>query len=311
MPAAASAPTLSPGGSWTTGSASVGSLRSGVGNEWMPSSTMSQPLVQGASVGGGEMLLRGQDIRGRSLEFLCTDRSEVTVQVTAYGSLGRLVSGSTLSLTQTVDFASLAPPSDVTALRLEGRTFSWDTVPDIDVAGYRIKFHYNNRTSWGDANDLHAGLLTQTPHTFQELPADVITYLIKAVDAADIESNGIALVTVDYRNFSPEGDPLVANVVETFDFDALGWSGTITGGAIHTSIIAVSDGDKSWATIADSSFGAPNACNSCPVRLRSTRRRTSWMSVRRSFRYASPMLSNDSRIRPMTRLKANSAHMRL
>jgi hypothetical protein len=185
-----------------------------------------------ASVGGGELLMRAQDVRGRSMEFLCADRNDVTVEVQAYGSMGRLTAGSKLSVTQSVDFAAAAPPSSVASLALQGRTFSWPPIGDVDVAGYRIRFHYNNRTSWDDANELHAGLLTQSPSTFQELPADVITYLIKAVDAADIESITAAAVTVDHRNFSPEGDPLVANVVETFDFDALGWSGTITGGTI-------------------------------------------------------------------------------
>jgi sulfur carrier protein ThiS len=198
---------------------------------WETGSDYSMADVR-VGVNGGAVELRAQDLRARSFTFMVSDFDVVTVQVTGYGSMGRLGATASIETTQVINFAALLPPSDVPSLRLEGSTFSWEPVADVDAAGYRIRFHYGGRTSWEDASPLHDGLLTQTPHTFAELPLDLVTYLIKAEDAAGIVSVTAAAALADYRLFAPDGDALTANVVETFDFDALGWPGTISGGTI-------------------------------------------------------------------------------
>jgi hypothetical protein len=198
---------------------------------WAPGGNFNFADVR-VAVNGGALRLLGQEIRARSFDFTIPDNSDVIVEVTGFGNLARLGNSSKVSAALHVNFSALFPPSDVQGFALEGKSFSWAVVPDVDVAGYRIRFHYNNLRSWDDANELNTGLITSSPVTFPELPANQMTYGIKAVDAAGLESAAAAWITVDARLFTPEGDPLVANVVETIDFQALDWPGTLTGGTV-------------------------------------------------------------------------------
>jgi hypothetical protein len=123
------------------------------------------------------------------------------------------------------------PPSDVPWLALEGNTITWGTVADIDVAGYLLRYHYGNNRSWGDANRLHAGVVTQSPFTPDSVPQGPITLMVKAIDMSGNES-GVA-ATIQTRL----GDVLVANIVEARDWQALGFPGTITGGTVVGGIL--------------------------------------------------------------------------
>lgn len=178
-----------------------------------------------ASVNGGPLTPMGET-RGRSFEFPVTDGSDVVVEVTAWTSLGRLGQTATLTVAKTVNFSALFKPANVTGFALAGDIFSWQANSDVDVVGYRIRFHYGNRRTWADANPLHDGLITESPWQPLTRPAGPVTFLIVAVDAAGLESAEAAFIVTDL------GDPLVANVVTSFDLKAAGFPGTVTNGAI-------------------------------------------------------------------------------
>ena len=117
-----------------------------------------------------------------------------------------------------------APPTDIPWFHIEGNTITWGAISDIDLAGYVIRYHYGLNRSWGDANPLHVGTLTQSPYTPDSLPQGQITLLIRALDTSDNLSANAAVIQTAF------GNVLVANVVETFDFKALRYLGSYSTG---------------------------------------------------------------------------------
>jgi hypothetical protein len=125
-----------------------------------------------------------------------------------------------------------APPADVPWFLIEGKTLTWGQVTDIDLAGYRIRYNYGLKTSWGDASPLHAGILTQSPYTPDVMPSGQVTLMVKAVDTSGNESGTPAIIRTVL------GDQIVANVVETVDFHAQGFPGVIAGGTVSGGILS-------------------------------------------------------------------------
>ena len=116
------------------------------------------------------------------------------------------------------------PPADVTGFFVDGLRLTWTPVVDPALAGYRIKFHQGINRSWGNAIAMHSGLVTASPWDMAAVPSGQTTMMIKAVDRLGNESVNAASIVTDL------GDALVANIVLTKDFDALGYPGTLTGG---------------------------------------------------------------------------------
>lgn len=119
-----------------------------------------------------------------------------------------------------------AAPSDVALFTIEGTRLTLTPVSDADVAGYRLKFQFGVNRSWGDANALHNGLVTEFPFDLQIVPSGPTTLMAKAVDTSGNESENPAVILWNF------GDPIVANVVETFDLKAAGFVGTKTNGTV-------------------------------------------------------------------------------
>ncbi|MDX2074711.1 MAG: phage tail protein [Alphaproteobacteria bacterium] len=126
-------------------------------------------------------------------------------------------------------YGKTAPPSDVTNFFIQGTILTWAPVSDIDVAGYSIRFQPGTSRSWGDAVPIHAGLITDSPYDMGVVPSGQNTIMIKAVDTSGNESLNVAFIVVNL------GDPDVANIVETFDRQLVGWPGTLTGGTVNGS----------------------------------------------------------------------------
>ncbi len=122
-----------------------------------------------------------------------------------------------------------AAPSDVELFTIEGTRLTWTPVDDADVragGGYRLKFQFGVNRSWGDANALHNGLVTDSPFDLAIVPSGATTLMIKAVDSSGNESQNPAVILWQF------GDPIVANVVETFDLKAAGFIGAKTNGSV-------------------------------------------------------------------------------
>lgn len=178
------------------------------------------------STNGATYQSLARNVHVREVQVLVDDGVSVAFEVTGYSSLGVLGQNTVLTTEHDVDFAAAAPPSRVPSFALDGMTFRWGAVSDVDVVGYVIRYHYGENRSLDDATRLHEGLLPYSPKTFDVLPSGTVTFLIVAVDAAGLESATAAVVVKDIA------DPELANVVETIDFDADTYPGTLTGGAL-------------------------------------------------------------------------------
>jgi hypothetical protein len=159
-------------------------------------------------------------------EVIVSDGVTVTAEITAYGLYGRTGVTAKQSISKIIDFAGLRSPTNVTGFKLDKDTFRWNEVPDVDVVGYIIRFHYGANFNFSDANKLHDGLLPYSPKQFNKLPSGFCTFFITAVDAAGLESEIPATLYNDMGIFE------TANIVEQVDFRTLLWPGSLTGGII-------------------------------------------------------------------------------
>ena len=144
------------------------------------------------------------------------------VRVKAINSLG--VSSSYVTASRTIVGES-APPSDVTDFSCnvsgEDAHLSWETVPDLDLSFYNIRF---SKKVDGTADWLNSVALVERvsrPATSITVPARQGTYLIKAVD-----KNG---------NVSSNATAIISNVTSALNFNAVAtqsehpsFSGTFT-----------------------------------------------------------------------------------
>ena len=125
-------------------------------------------------------------------------------------------------LTHTV-IGKTEPPADVQTLEIDGSLLSWSSVPDVDLAGYTLRFNYGGNMAWGTATPINTGVITQSPFDWPLRPAGQVTVLIKAIDTTGNES---LQATPLFTNL---GDRYIANVVEEFDFYPA-FLGDLTGG---------------------------------------------------------------------------------
>jgi hypothetical protein len=159
------------------------------------------------------------------------------LELRPFGSLFR---GTPQRIGYTVQGLSVPPP-DVQVFTINGSVLSWTPVEAIDLAGYKIRFHYGQNTWWPTAADLHDGLITETPYTLVNRPTGTVTLLIKAVDTTGNESTNAAVITVNL------GDALVDNIVNT-------WPQHTTWPGIKTNASVV--GGQLVASAADLFYGA-------------------------------------------------------
>lgn len=133
------------------------------------------------------------------------------------------------------------PPPDVLEFTILGATFTWTPVVAQDLAGYQLRFNYGQNTAWGTATPLHTGIVTESPWTPENYPSGQITVLVKAQDTTGNQSANAASIITNL------GDPLVANVVETYDDKASGFPGVkVNGTVIIGDLLADDSGDLFW-----------------------------------------------------------------
>lgn len=159
-----------------------------------------------------------------NIEIYPINEANYDFTVTAIDPLG--VRSQTVSVNYTV-IGKTAPPVNVSGLFLKGETqLLWNANTELDIDGYQVRFHQGINTDWGTASLLHAGLIYTPEYTFPSTLVNQITLLVKAFDTSGNESVLPAYLVTDF------GQQLVNNVVETKDYFALGWPGTISGGTI-------------------------------------------------------------------------------
>lgn len=144
-------------------------------------------------------------------------------------------------------FGLRAPPADVQnfAMSVLGQiaTLRWDANTDLDIAYYRIKFApVLTGATWSTAVDL----LPKITGNSVQVPAQVGTYLIKAVDQTEIESlNATAIVT-------SVSAVLGFNAIATIS-DAPSWAGTHDGTAAISGVLQLTSIDTigDWGSLGE------------------------------------------------------------
>lgn len=128
----------------------------------------------------------------------------------------------------TVVGSSTLPPS-VDQIRVGPDGFLvWDYPnPPRDLAGFRVRHQAGSDTTWSSGIPAHDGIVTETRFDLAGLPPGTRTVLVKAVDLRGNESATAASVI---RNI---GGTVIENVIESRDFHALGFPGTLTACSVE------------------------------------------------------------------------------
>ena len=145
------------------------------------------------------------------------------------------------------------PPDNVATLSLQGNRLSWSYPdPPADMLGFIVRMQIGDRQSWSDAIGLHDYVITNSHF---DLPQDagVRTYLVKAIDTSWYESDAPATLYVDW------GARIVENVVESIDYEAIGFPGAIINGAVVGENLEADADTPAWAADSSPAWGAPSA----------------------------------------------------
>lgn len=110
------------------------------------------------------------------------------------------------------------PPPNVENLTISGSVLSWSLPRRVpDLAGFVFRFHYGQNLDWNSAAPLHDGLVTESPWEPALRPGGVVTIMVKAQDTTGNQSFLVGSIIMNL------GDPPIANVIEEWDYRALGW----------------------------------------------------------------------------------------
>ncbi|MFL9668985.1 phage tail protein [Variovorax sp. AB1(2024)] len=110
------------------------------------------------------------------------------------------------------------PPPNIENLSISGSVLSWTMPRRVpDLAGFVFRFQYGNNLDWNSAAQLHNGLITESPYDLITRPGGVVTIMGKAQDTSGNQSLATANIVMNL------GDPPIANILEQWNFDALGW----------------------------------------------------------------------------------------
>ena len=164
------------------------------------------------------------------------------VEATAVPINGLFI-GQSLSASAQV-YGKTLPPESVqgfTTDPLTNRfTLRWSAVPDIDLAGYEIRWINGDSRDWGQAAPIHEGLIVSSPYIAVVRPAGYGTLMIKAVDTSGNYSVTPAAIVLDL------GDAKVDNVILTVDVASKGFPGTLTNCQVVDGVILADEQGTMW-----------------------------------------------------------------
>lgn len=164
-----------------------------------------------------------------------------TVRAAPIDGLGRLQPASTWREASITPVGKMAPPANVSWFSIRGKTLSWGAVPDIDLAGYLLRWVFGSVADWSRGQPLHDGLVTESPWTPPMMPTGQVVLMIKAVDTSGNESLDFASI------FTNLGQPIVANIVDVFNLQASNFPGVIAGGAVSAGSLLANSTDSIWS----------------------------------------------------------------
>jgi hypothetical protein len=148
------------------------------------------------------------------------------------------------------------PPADVAGFVISGRRLDWQAVPDLDLAGYRIRWAPGAAVDWQQAQPAHGGLLTSSPFELDALPAGQVTVLIKAIDTSGNESAAAARIVTNLG-----AAPIAGTEAAAIDFRAGGFAGTKVNATVASGDL-LADADATapmWLSDLAAMWGDPAA----------------------------------------------------
>jgi hypothetical protein len=130
------------------------------------------------------------------------------------------------------------PPRVVGARLSQGRVWgALDGVTPLDFAGFRIKYNRGADRNYAVARQAHATPTVALPWSVGPDLAGRVTLFVVGVDTSGNESAEPATIVVDL------GDEPIANIVETLDFKAAAFPGTVANGSLSGGdLVATDDG---------------------------------------------------------------------
>lgn len=166
-----------------------------------------------------------------------------TVRVQAINALGKRGIPSTAEDNVLGRFFAV-PPANVQLFSIDGSLVSWEEVDPSStanligyrIAGYRIKYTPTFINDWGQAQQLHTGLVTDSPY---QLP--IVTQpgllMIKAVDILNNESRDAAIIAIGI------GDQIISNTFATFNVANAGFPGAYTNCSVVSGELVADSSD--------------------------------------------------------------------
>jgi len=179
------------------------------------------------------------------------DKEIYEIRVRAISALG--VCSDWRQITHTVIGKTTRPP-DIETLVREGMMLRWLYEPPLDIAGYLIRHQAGTDTTWSTGIDpLLGGLVTDPSFDLNRIPGGTRTVMAKAVDTSGNESLSAAAVTINL------GEPVLANVLETQDEQAGGWTGTKLNCTVSGSDLVADDTGGAFFTDDEAPFFTDDA----------------------------------------------------
>jgi hypothetical protein len=143
-------------------------------------------------------------------------------------------------------------PVNVGTLILQDNRLSWSYPdPPEDMLGFVVRMQVGDRTSWSDASPLHDYVITNS-HFDLSPDSGPRTYLVKAVDTSWYESEAVAALYVDW------GNRIVENVIESINYEELGFPGEIVNGTIVGENLEADADSPAWGADSAPAWRAPS-----------------------------------------------------
>lgn len=238
---------------------SDGTIVNGVRVTWAP--ILDASITSGGYVEVQYMLVtdgiwRSQTTQGADTQLVLAginDRVAIVVRARTKNSVA--VSDWSLHVSHIV-IGKTEPPPDIENLSISGAILTWGLPRHVpDLAGFVFRFHYGVNLDWGSAAPLHDGVVTENPWEPKTRPGGVVTIMGKAIDTTGNMSKNSANIVMNL------GDPPVANIVEQWDFEAMGWpyaAGEQSGWTLVLGDPSADALDSLYGTDDQSFYGADN-----------------------------------------------------
>jgi hypothetical protein len=140
---------------------------------------------------------------------------------------------------------SLPPDAPESVVVVGQQVYFVGNAGDLDLAGYYLRSVPGSVSNWGAGQPLHEGFTTVIPFTIPIRLFGVQTIMVVAVDT----SGNISEVASTTHNF---GTAALDNVVESFDYEANGFPGTLTDCTVDSdSLLADPDPAESVYSLID------------------------------------------------------------